>query len=125
MTDRSSPSSDDYLPVGYTDAVQDFIDGGGTFICWICGHAHYDFFTSINRHPDQIQIGIGLSGYANRTYHAEKRTTGTKSQDLFNIISFDTTEHCVKIARIGADYNAMLQHKDTVCFDYVNKEIIT
>lgn len=122
LTDNASPSFSptykEYLPTAWSDAVQDFIDGGGNFVAWIGGHTHYDVFTKLDRHPDQVQILVGMAGIVYSQTSAMARVLNTKSQDLFNVLAVDTYSKTIKVIRVGADYNLMMQHKDTMCWNY-------
>ena len=128
LTDTANPSYSssykEYMPPEYSDAVQGFIDEGGNFVAWICGHTHYDVFAKLNRHTDQVQICVSLGGIANANTSAGARVRNTKSQDLFNVIAVDTYSKIVKIVRVGADYNLMMQHKDTLCYNYETGTLI-
>ena len=43
----------------YQATVQDFIDGGGNFVCWLCGHKHADYIVYHPTYPKQVFIGVG------------------------------------------------------------------
>ncbi len=106
--------------------IQDFIDGGGKFICWLCGHEHNDYIgvTSVAG-TDQLVIGVSLAQCGVRVnYSVMDRVEGTKSQDLFNVIGFDTYNKHVRILRIGADMDIFMRSKKTLCINYETHEII-
>lgn len=106
--------------------IQEFIDGGGKFICWLCGHEHNDYVgvTSVAG-TSQLVIGVSLAQCGVRVnYSVMDRVEGTKSQDLFNIIGFDTYNKHVRILRIGADMDIFMRSKKTLCINYETHDII-
>jgi len=109
-----------------TDTVQNFIDNGGKFICWICGHEHKDYVGTVLTHSDQLVIGCATASMgSNRTiYCVMDRVDGMKSQDLFNIIGFDTYNKHIRILRVGADFDIFMRSKKTLCINYETHDII-
>ena len=105
--------------------VQDFIDGGGHLVCWICGHAHYDNVGWSNAWPDQFRIVISCACHIGGTNYDVDRTVGTKQQDCFNIMSIDTKRGYVRVWRVGADYDRCLRHRGSFCIDYINKTVLS
>lgn len=98
--------------------VKDFIDGGGKFACWLTGHMHWDFF-GLSEHGQPI-VCVECATTL-RTDRYDARVIGTKTQDSFNIISFDIYKGIMRIARIGNDMDRYMRPKVTMCYDYVNK----
>ena len=104
--------------------IQKFIDKGGDFVCWLSGHTHRDYVYYLTDYPKQIGFTIDCAMCSNGVTD-EERENGTKSQDCFNLIAFDTTRKLVKIARIGSDRDSLLRKKDTICINYQTKKIYT
>ena len=116
----------DVLALAYLTIVQNFIDAGGEFICYIAGHVHYDIFVKSATYPNQMCICIdALSAYQSNVYSDTQRTNGTKSQDLANLVTFDTASKAVKISRVGADQDHYLRSKKFMTFKYLTGDIIT
>ena len=115
-----STGTDTYTPSDAISAVDDFITGGGKFICWIAGHTHRDLAGYLAGHNNQLCIVVGTdaSDSDNLVYADSARISGTDSQDLFNVIAFDATEHQIRIVRIGSDSNKQLQSRKTLCIGY-------
>lgn len=114
--------SDSEANSAYVNAVQSFIDEGGKFVCWLVGHHHVDLFGYLLNYPDQLQISIDCAApYSNNDV---ERITDTKTQDCFNIYSFDTEKGIFSILRIGANIDRHCRNKDILVYDYANKEII-
>lgn len=105
------------------NTVKEFIDNGGEFICYISGHMHTDLFGLLAE--DNRQLVISMDTSRPFDYNVDRASIeGTKTADLFNIISFDTTSKLIKLARIGVQYDRYMRKKDTLCYDYMTKNII-
>lgn len=104
--------------------IQKFIDKGGDFVCWLSGHTHRDYVYYLTDYPKQMGFTIDCAMCSNGVTD-EERENGTKSQDCFNLIAFDTTRKLIKIARIGSDRDSLLRKKDTICVNYQTKKIYT
>lgn len=101
----------------YQATVQSFIDGGGEFCCWLSGHQHADYVVYNRNYPGQLDIVV-TTAQVEETWEDCARVVGDKSQDAFNIISFDTASHYVKIVRVGQDRDCYLRHMGTLVLDY-------
>lgn len=119
-------NASDFIDNAAPAAVDTFITNGGEFIAWLCGHVHMDAFGIAKEYPNQTVVCIDTcTDEINSVGYSDiARISGTKSQDLFNIISFDTYNKTIKITRIGADYDFMMRHKGTMCWNYVNKTLL-
>ena len=107
-------------------AVDNFMSNQGEFIAWVCGHTHWDKFGTVQDYPNQTVIVVDTcaTDADNLAYSDIARVDGTKSQDLFNIVTFDTWNKRIKLTRIGADYDFMMRHKGTLCWDYANQKLL-
>ena len=117
--EASSNSTSWATVVNAESIVQDFIDRGGRFACWLCGHYHTDIIgRSLN---GQLFISVEranttLSG----TYDA--RVEGTKTRDSFNVFSIDAAAGYIRLYRIGNDVDRTLRPKVSLCYDYINRK---
>lgn len=117
-----SPMTDVYT------AVKNFIDAGGTFVCYLCGHLHDDYF-GLGSDADtnnQLVIGVGCaSGQTSATASGTmSRIAGQRSQDCFNVVGVDTTSKTIKIMRIGANYDRYMRKKNTLSWNYGTNQLI-
>ena len=101
----------------YVDAIDDYINGGGTFICWLCGHLHYDRTALIAAHPKQLFLLVPAANVTGNIQN-RKRTVGEESEDLFNIVAIDTFTKVIRVARVGSKFDRDLQHQGTMCISY-------
>ena len=108
------------------EAIHNFIEGGGEFVCWLNGHTHYDFVGRLADYPEQVDITIDcaneLSG--NTAYSDIERVVGSRSQDLFNIVAVDTYRKLVKVFRVGADRDSWMRHRGDLCIKYDTQEVL-
>ena len=96
-------------------AVQTFIDGGGNFACWLCGHIHHDFVCYDTSYPKQLFIGV-TTAMASDAYDEEARTGYL--QDAVNILYVDSVRKYIKLLRWGADYDDVLRRKESLVIQY-------
>lgn len=106
----------------YQQTVQNFIDDDGKFITWICGHTHVDFVYTTSEFPNQLWIVVAC-GLLSNNFDID-RTDGTKNQDAFNILTFDTNTELVKVIRVGADRDISMRHLGTMSIDYNTHSVI-
>ena len=102
----------------YEKSVQNFIDEGGDFCCWLAGHTHKDYVLQSNIYPRQIWLVVTAADINNTPNSDCKRIFGDKSQDAFNIISVDKTSNMIKLIRVGQDRDRFLKHIGTLVLDY-------
>ena len=105
------------------DAVDSFINGGGEFACWLCGHLHYDQVGTIATHPNQIFIAVASASYT-AVWADQPRYKNTPSEDAFNIVSIDPFLKLIKVQRIGAVVDDWGRMHDHVTIDYETKTIV-
>ena len=106
------------------DTVQRFINNGGKFICYMCGHSHYDYVAYLSQYTSQLVITMDATGRSVCNQWSDvQRYDDEISRDLFNMIQFDTSSTLIKITRCGANYDIYLRHKNTLCINYSNKQI--
>lgn len=123
-------SAYDWSPSVYTAIVQDYIDAGGEFACWIAGHRHKDIISYPTAYPNQMIVSV-CQASPDRTYPSTfttsdmERTAGTATADAFNIVTVDTINKCVKLARVGADLNTFMKPREFTCYNYVTHQIVS
>lgn len=121
--DTISPNSGMNSDSIMVEAVDDFIDAGGTFICWLGGHTHWDAFRYITGHPRQLCILVGTAS-ADAVGNSLFREKGTQSEDNFNIFSVHTGTSTLAIRKIGCNTNRMGLSMSCLVYDYSEHQII-
>lgn len=114
--------------VGIQVAIDAFINNGGVFICHLMGHWHFDALMYSSTYPNQPILVVGTASsddWANSIInYPVNRDVGTKYQNLFNIFTVDAKDGLFKVLRIGADRDAFMRSRKTLCYDYINRTVI-
>lgn len=101
--------------------VKEFIDEGGDFICWLAGHTHHD---AIITSQEQLMFVTTSSNYTKKGDGMTALKISDKEYDAFNYIAVDTTNHFIKIVRIGWDMDETFKVRKPLCIDYKSKKIL-
>lgn len=105
------------------DTIDEFINNGGDFVSWLCGHMHRDFVGVAKNHPNQtIIVETAARMYMYGTNDFRKQYTQT--QDAFTVLTIDTENKLIKMIRIGNEYDPYLRHKFTLCLNYSTKKVL-
>lgn len=112
------------------EAVQNFINNGGKFYCYLTGHWHKDLFGHPKNYPDQPLLLIGTASvYIAQQSVIEKmdvsRLSDGKNLDLFNLVTFDYGNDAIKVIRVGSDTDFLLRPRKYMTYDISNKKFIT
>lgn len=110
--------------------VQDYIDSGGQFISWFCGHYHDDRFGVLESFPNQLQICIDTAGGKrlpgtmwDRTGRFD-RIENSINDDLFDIVSVNLFTKRIMLYRIGCNFDKFGRQIESLCYDYGKKMLI-
>ena len=124
QSDPAEGAQIEFMPTAAYQAVDNFIDGGGDFVCWLCGHMHKDAIGKVTGFTNQLLVFVS-TGNPNYNVDVVARNTGTRLADLFNIFSFDGVANTIKIIRVGADYDKFLRHRGTIAINYKIQAIVS
>ena len=103
---------------GIADIIDNFqTNQNGKYIAHISGHIHRDRIATLTAYPNQLQIQVDAAS-TGEGWMDKVRTVGTRSQDLFNIISIDTTEKVIRLLRVGAKYDRYARKASQLCYRY-------
>lgn len=103
--------------------LQSFIDGGGNIIAHLCGHHHCDLMFYPERYPTILNIAINQAGFLRDGSQADKTLGAPRT--TANIVSFDTYNGLIKIARLGQKVDRLMTPQNALCYDYINKKVIS
>jgi hypothetical protein len=118
-----------FTPVNLSALVDDFIDAGGEFLCWINGHHHRDMFIERGRNK-QLDVSINTGCYyANLTGSARRpqgcvRMPYNYTRDCFNGIAFDPVNKVVKIQRFGSGWDSIGHKQEWLSYNYATHTIM-
>lgn len=133
FTDYSYPDSvADYSSFGRypsgaaIPAIETFIQNGGEFICWLCGHNHKNRIAKCTNSPNITVVQIENAGSFNSwTTHSNNRTaTGLYSRTCANAVSVNTDDKLLKLVRFGTNIDSHMRKADYLCFDYSTHQVI-
>ena len=99
-------------------AVDNFMNAGGEFICWLAGHTHKDCCGTLKNYPKQVMIVSNITGLNHLLWGEEIRTEGTKTEDCFSVIAVDRYKKIVRLYRVGNQWDRYGRHKVSMAFDY-------
>ena len=99
------------------DAVDDFIDGGGNFVCWLSGHTHYDLMSYDTRYPKQLFITVTCA-FGNADFDERSRVMKINANLVLNTVSVDVARKYIKLMRYGAEWDDCLRHVGSCIIDY-------
>ena len=100
----------------YSAEVDAFIGNGGSFLCYLCGHLHWDQI-SVYRGTNGNQLSVSvecLNINQGNMFSDTQRICGFRSQDVFNAVTFDTSSNVIKIIRVGANMDHYLRPKNVL-----------
>ena len=98
-------------------AINDFITGGGSFICWITGHTHRDKIGHLTDYPNQFVLNMNRSG--------GKPTESRAAYYSGTLIVVDRVNKVIKLVRCGDNFDAYMRPKHTLCYNYVTQTLIS
>ena len=108
----------------FVKAVDEFISAGGTFVCWMCGHLHYDsiMYTKDTKNKQLVIAMECATQYSDHSDMQHIRETATET--CWQLVAVESVSNVLKIARFGNCYDHYLRRKDTFCYDFKNHKII-
>lgn len=135
-----------YFKMGaaYPQAVQDFIDAGGKFAIWLCGHYHLDLLAYAwkgwGRNMSTDDGGNYYTDGGNKVYceksdilfaainragsNSDSRTDRSVIRHCANFVTIQPANNVVKIIRVGINIDKFLRPINVITYDYVKKVII-
>lgn len=108
-------------------AVDDFIEGGGVFICWLTGHTHVDYIMTETAAPGQLMVSIASAKYSNHFdgySPASKTAISERNYDCFDLIGVDLTNKILKVLRIGYNQDASMKVRNRYSYNYGSGKLV-
>ncbi len=110
----------------YQQIVDEFQKEGGEFVCWICGHTHYDCIAYNRDYPKQLFISVEATNRdQGMAWNDTMRVNGTRSQDAANTFIVDTTNKLIKIIKVGCNSDNYQRPKNRITIKYDTQTLIT
>lgn len=114
-----------HIPIDASNAVNTFVNNGGKFVAWICGHCHGDILRMAT-HGDNKQLAFSTSSITNRgasTYKSDSQND--YNYICCNAVIVDTTQKYLKVFRVGAGLDMNVKKRKAFCWDYENGTLIS
>ena len=108
----------------FVNAVDNFIDNGGGFVSWICGHYHHDLVMFAKSKNKQLVIAMECASTNDKSTDANHEKS-TETSGAWEIISVESLTSLIKIARFGNNYDHQMRHKGTFSYNFKTHNIIT
>lgn len=103
----------------FVSKVSAFIDNGGEFITWLCGHWHADIngvLVADSRQP--------MFMFTCDTMSAEENLN-LETSHCITMVGIDKEKKLIKLFRIGNDIDLYMRSKRLLCYNYETKELIS
>ena len=128
QTGGSLVKSVTYPDSGTTVSVNAAFASKGTFVCYICGHAHVDFIGYSRVYPNQL-VCMVQGAVINSSVRSEEqahwqgmydtpRIAGTSTQDSINVYAIDPLSRLVKVVKIGSTMTDKFVPRSFATFGY-------
>ncbi|MBO7393379.1 MAG: metallophosphoesterase [Abditibacteriota bacterium] len=130
FSEREEKGKIEFIPLcdsrRYRQTVEDFKNGGGDFVCWLCGHLHYETLCYRKDFPNQlIRCAPAARGdFAEFTGYIT-RTKGGRSRDAADAAVVDRSTKTLKIIRVGANMDSYMRRRNGIVINYETFEIIS
>ena len=119
-----TPGAYEQTPIEAAAAVKAFIDAGGTFVCWLVGHTHFDCVWTLGQDYGG-QMVVSMASITNMQAWLYKSTDPSQySFDCMTYIVCDTTSKVIKFMRIGANIDVYGVKRDGLSIDYDNNTVV-
>ncbi|MBQ6670254.1 MAG: metallophosphoesterase [Firmicutes bacterium] len=100
--------------------VQEYINNGGVFICWLCGHTHVDEVLQASGYPGQLMLGIASARYS---FHSDGLVSEDKNDPsfyCFDYLGINEEDGMLYRTRFGWNIDSSLKVRDFFAYDYIN-----
>lgn len=102
--------------------VQQFIDAGGVFVGYICGHRHLNKVGYLKKYPKQWFVNITS---CKRGEPHDYANDGKRGQDNFELVTVNTFTNCLNLIKIGGRYNNAGSLTNTLGINYDKGSIVS
>ena len=112
------------VAAGFTQAVADFVDDGGEFVCWLSGHLHSDL---VQVRAGRLMLSVTTASSQPGTpvkFRDLSRNLGERNADAFNVLTVDRANKKINVVRVGADCNYRMRPRKAISLDYATCEVL-
>lgn len=105
----------------FGNIIDAFINRNGKFVVWLSGHVHCDMLYYPDNYPNILVCANTMAGQGNGTDREDRQVNGVAA----NYVAIDTQNGLFKLVRLGLTTNKYLTPKNYICYDYINKKIVS
>ena len=90
------------------------------FVCYICGHTHIDMIAKVSGTNNKqliVNVTQATADYE-QNFDDTRRIKNSRAEDTFNVMSIDTDNRKIKLARIGNNMPTTLVERKFTVIDY-------
>lgn len=107
-----------FRDTGDSIVVNTSFEEAGTFIAYMVGHLHGDYIGQSINYDDQLYLLV-CAGYPVYGSTGDlQRKQGEFSEDAFNVYVIDQFHRYVKVVRVGANVNDILERREMALYAY-------
>lgn len=109
------------------EIIKAWMQNGGKFIAWVSGHRHVDGLWYPTKFPEIPSITLDQAGWlrGGGTSNRYVSLVSERYRLCANFYSIDTENGYIKIVRIGQNMNKLMRVVNYLCYDYINKKVIS
>ena len=108
----------------FVDAVSDFLDNGGNFVCWLSGHLHVSQFSHSSDDERQLQVVVANASMPPYADSGHVRSTVSDYEDDFDVVKIYPDDYVIIINRIGSNLTRLGLRQRIIAYDYKNNELL-
>lgn len=108
-------------PIG--DVIQSWMNNGGKYIAWLCGHTHTEYMYYPAKYPDMLVVGLPQAGNTRGTNQADRSDT-SPMHSCANLCVIDTQNNLLKIIRVGKTLDKNLMEFKYLTYQYATKSVV-
>ena len=106
------------------NAVDEFIEAGGKFIGWMCGHCHDDKMRYLPQHHNQLFFSSQCQGMRATSVYKDDNPN-SYNHIIATYISVDLDNMFIKFYRIGASIDTAGRRRKFLMWDINNGQVIS
>ncbi len=125
FTSLDYPSTGNNLGNDFLPMLDAFIDAGGEFVSWICGHDHHDIIGYASKAKNKQLVVILECATDFNWWTDANHVRDTETAGCWTLFAIESITNVIKLTRFGNNYDHYLRHKGTLCYDYKNHKIIS
>ncbi|MBQ6762319.1 MAG: metallophosphoesterase [Bacteroidales bacterium] len=113
------------IPDSACSIVDNFIDGGGHFVCWLTGHTHTLGMFTNSLHPRQLLFNLGSANNQKNESGLQLYGEADNKYDNLCYVGVNKSRNNVFFMKVGSNDDRWLQKRDTFVWDFANAKMIT